>query len=211
MPAIIDGTTGVTFPTWTTSTRPASPTAGQMGWNTTLAAAETYSGTAWYQAGRPGNVLQVLQAFKTDTFSTTSTSLIDVSGLSVTITPTSSSSKFLIMVNMTYLNTYFCGRIVLLRNSTSIGNADAAGSRPTDFLYYSNNFNTNADGPWVRESMDYLDSPATSSAIIYKIQSSARPDGQGGTMYINRTYPDRNTTGYDPRGVSSIVVMEIAA
>jgi len=45
----------------------------------------------------PGSVIQVQQAFKTDTFSTTSTSLVDVSGLSVTITPKKSSSKFFIL------------------------------------------------------------------------------------------------------------------
>jgi hypothetical protein len=157
-----------------------------------------------------GGVLQVAQGFKTDTFSTTSTSLQDVSGLSVTITPTSSSSKFLIMVNMTYLNTLYVGPVALLRNSTQIGLADAAGSRPIAFLYYSNSTNSATDGQWVRESMDYLDSPATASAITYKIQASARADGQGGTMYINRSLADRNTVSYDARGVSSIVVMEIA-
>ena len=40
---------------------------------------------------------------------------------------------------------------------------------------------------------------------------SARRDGQGGTAYINRGYTDRDTYGYDPRGISSIIVMEIAA
>ena len=156
-----------------------------------------------------GGVLQVLQGFKTDTFSTTSTSLQDVSGLSVTITPTSSSSKFLIMVNMTFLNTLFVGPVALIRNGTEIGLADAAGVRPRNFLYYSNSTNSATDGQWVRNSMDYLDSPATSSAITYKIQASARADAQGGTMYINRSLADRNTVSYDARGVSSIVVMEV--
>jgi hypothetical protein len=77
-------------------------------------------------------------------------------------------------------------------------------------LFYSNSTNAGNDGQWVRESMDYLDSPATSSSITYKVQASARRDGQGGTMFINRSNPDRDTTGYDGRGVSSIVVMEIA-
>jgi len=157
-----------------------------------------------------GSVLQVAQGFKTDTFSTASTSLQDVSGLSVTLTPISSSSKFLIMLNMTYVYTLFVGRVVLLRNSTEIGKADAAGSRPLDFLYYSNSTNASTDGQWVRDSMNYLDSPATSSSITYKIQVSARTDSAGGTFYINRSYSDRNTTSYDARGVSSIVVMEIA-
>ena len=158
----------------------------------------------------PGSVIQVQQAFKTDTFSTTSTSLVDVSGLSITITPKKSTSKFLIMVNMTYENTYFTGHVALIRNGVEIGKADAAGSRPVNFLFYSNSTNAGSDGQWVRESMDYLDSPATGSAITYKIQASARRDGQGGTMYINRSNPDRDTTGYDGRGVSSLVVMEIA-
>jgi hypothetical protein len=180
--------------------------------NATFAGTLTTAANGIAKASLPtGGVLQVLQGWKTNTFSTASTSLQDVSGLSVTITPTSSSSKFLIMVNMTYLNTYFVGRVVLLRNSTEIGKADAAGSRPIDFLYYSNSTNGGADGQWVRESMDYLDSPATSSSITYKIQVCARTDGQGGTFYINRSNTDRDTQSYDARGVSSIVVMEIAA
>lgn len=157
-----------------------------------------------------GSIIQVLQGWKSDTFSTTSTSLQDVAGLSVTITPTSSASKFLIMVNLTYLNTFYTGHVALIRNGTEIAMADAASNRPRNFLFYSNSTNGGADGQWVRESMDYLDSPATASAITYKLQASARRDGQGGTMYINRSNPDRDTTGYDGRGVSSIIVMEVA-
>ena len=47
MPAIVDGSLGITNATWTTAGRPASPTAGQMGYNTTLSAPEFYNGTAW--------------------------------------------------------------------------------------------------------------------------------------------------------------------
>jgi hypothetical protein len=174
-----------------------------------VSAADLAAGAARSNFGA-GAVLQVAQGFKTDTFSTTSTSLQDVSGMSVTLTPASSSSKFLIMVNMTYLNTLYTGHVALIRNGTEIGLADAASNRPRNFLFYSNSTNAANDGQWVRESMDYLDSPATASSITYKIQASARRDGQGGTMYINRSYPDRDTNGYDGRGVSSIVVMEIA-
>jgi len=167
-------------------------------------------------AGKPilnstGSILQVAQAYKTDAFTTTSTSLVDVSGLSVTLTPSSSSSKFLIMVNLTYINSFFVGHIGLIRNSTEIGLADVAGSRPRNFMVYSHETNSQSDGPYFRESMDFLDSPATSSAITYKIQASARVDGQGGTMFINRSVTDRNTSGYDPRATSSIVVMEVSA
>lgn len=157
-----------------------------------------------------GSIIQVVQAFKTDTYSTSSTSLADVPGLSVTLTPNSSSSKFLIMVNMTYLDTFYTAHLALIRNSTEIGMADAASNRPRNFLFYSNSTNAGADGQWVRDSMVYIDSPSTLSATTYKLQASARRDGQGGTFYINRSAPDRDTTGYDGRGVSSLVVMEIA-
>ena len=47
MSAVINGTDGITFPTWTTATRPASPLAGQTGYNTTTGSMEVYNGSAW--------------------------------------------------------------------------------------------------------------------------------------------------------------------
>jgi hypothetical protein len=47
MSIILDGTNGETFPSWTTSTRPASPTAGQVGYNSTYGGLEVYNGSAW--------------------------------------------------------------------------------------------------------------------------------------------------------------------
>lgn len=47
MSAIINGTDGITFPTWTTGTRPASPTTGQVGFNTSTGFMEIYNGSAW--------------------------------------------------------------------------------------------------------------------------------------------------------------------
>ena len=47
MPLTLNGTTGEVFPSWTTGTRPATPNAGQTGYNTTLATLETYNGTSW--------------------------------------------------------------------------------------------------------------------------------------------------------------------
>jgi hypothetical protein len=62
MSAIINGTDGITFPTWTTATRPATPVAGQAGFNTTIGAMETYTGATWSTSDLPapstaGNVL----------------------------------------------------------------------------------------------------------------------------------------------------------
>jgi len=63
MPAIVNGTDGITFPTWTTGTRPATPATGQAGFNTTIGAMETYNGTTWSTSDLPapstaGNFLQ---------------------------------------------------------------------------------------------------------------------------------------------------------
>jgi len=50
MAIILNGTNGETFPSWTTATRPASPTAGQTGYNTTTSALDIYNGSAWTTA-----------------------------------------------------------------------------------------------------------------------------------------------------------------
>ena len=47
MPIILNGSTGETFPTWTTATRPATPSVGQTGFNTTLGVLESYNGALW--------------------------------------------------------------------------------------------------------------------------------------------------------------------
>ena len=62
MAIILNGTTGTVEASWTTATRPASPVAGQMGFNTSISAMETYNGTAWVTSDLPppgttGNVL----------------------------------------------------------------------------------------------------------------------------------------------------------
>ena len=50
MTIVLNGTNGETFPSWTTATRPASPTAGQTGYNTTTSALDIYNGSAWTTA-----------------------------------------------------------------------------------------------------------------------------------------------------------------
>jgi hypothetical protein len=59
---VLNGTTGIANATWTTATRPASPVAGQSGYNTTIGAMETYTGSTWSTSDLPapstaGNVL----------------------------------------------------------------------------------------------------------------------------------------------------------
>ena len=51
MSAVFDGTNGITLPSWNTAGRPAVPSTGQTGYNSTLNAVETYNGTAWGTSG----------------------------------------------------------------------------------------------------------------------------------------------------------------
>lgn len=51
MTAIVGGSSGITFPTWNTAGRPATPEVGTMGWNTDLASMEVYNGSTWGAVG----------------------------------------------------------------------------------------------------------------------------------------------------------------
>ena len=155
----------------------------------------------------PGHVIQAITATKTDTFSTNLTTFTDITGLSLSITPSSTSSRILIMYQIVSGVDTAAHAIdfQLLRNSTAIFIADAAGSRPQ-----TTNLNalTNAYGI-MASSGSYIDSPATTSAITYKFQMMCTGGGAN-YGYINRGVNDRNTSLYDPRGASSIIAMEIA-
>ena len=147
-------------------------------------------------------VLQVVQTVKTDTFSTTSTSFTDVTGMSVTITPSATSNKILVVLDARTggLNAW---QFKLLRGATDIYVGDAAGSR-TQGLYQSN-----VGGAGMSPVMAFfLDSPATTSATTYKIQMKTETGTQAN---INRTADDTNTAALGIRTASSITVMEISA
>ena len=95
------------------------------------------------KTGGFGVVLQVKQTVKLDTFSTSSTSDVDVTGFSVTITPSSSSNKVLVMVNLALSSQSMFVYGILKRGSTQIGEADGASNRlrPT-FMSYNTNEGT---------------------------------------------------------------------
>ena len=149
--------------------------------------------------GQPyGTVLQVVQAVKTDTFSTTNTTFTDITGLSATITPKFASSKILvsaqIFASSPSNNTTFFG---LIRDTTGIARSTTATSvNASAFLadiIGTQGFN---------QSIQFLDSPSTTSSTIYKV---AMRQHTGGTGWVNRRSND------DSFGtISTITLMEIA-
>ena len=155
-----------------------------------------------------GSIIQVKQAFKGNTFTTTSASFVDVTGLSVDITPTNSSNQILVKVCLTGSGRAGYARCLarLMRDSTPIGNSSDAGNRIACFaqLYPS------SDTWGVAETgIEYLDSPGDTNSHTYKIQI-INGNSSGDAMCINRNYDDNSSTS-GHRYSSSITVMEVAA
>jgi hypothetical protein len=172
--------------------------------NTTWYPTSAYANSAIPKSSLPtGTVLQVVQTTKTDSFSTTSTSYVTF--ITVSITPTSASSKVLVTfgANGGTAGDVAHGYLGMFRGATQLFKADAAGSRTgatsvintgtQQQLYYGGTF---------------LDSPATTSSTTYTIQVLS---SNGQAIYLNRSGRDNNAPDYDGRSVSSITVMEIAA
>ena len=163
-------------------------------------------------AGVGGIVLQVLQAVKTDTFSTTSGTFVQVPDLTVTITPFSTSNKILITGSIALAGNYFSWHCGLFQNGTEIGKADAASNRPLSFFNgMDNQTDQSSHGKATYVTRELLVSPSTTSAVTFDIRAARRFDNQQTpTTYINRSVPDRDTVSYDFRAISTLTVREIA-
>tara|TARA_R100001129_G_C5238507_1_gene224786 strand:+ start:32 stop:550 length:519 start_codon:yes stop_codon:yes gene_type:complete len=159
-----------------------------------------------------GGVLQVVQTVKTDSFSTNSSGAplstpIIVTGLSVNITPKSTSHKVLVKWNLSVGHNVDTGHTYLfLRRgtSTNILVADAASNR-TGATHVVNN---TQPGEQHVLAGQFLDSPSTTSATTYAFYiATTSSDGCG----VNRSYRDSDNANYDGRATSSITVMEVSA
>jgi hypothetical protein len=152
-----------------------------------------------------GSVLQVVNSVKTGTQSTTSSSYVDITDLSVSITPKFATSKILVMARINNMSESIANGLFvnLVRNSTTITSSSNGGLTDTYDAWASAGGGgmTNNDRKISSCSIDYLDSPATTSATTYKMQMRA----DGNTVYVNRWGADANIAS-----VSSITVMEIA-
>jgi hypothetical protein len=159
-----------------------------------------YNGSAWKPVSQ---ILQLVSTTKTDTFSTSSTTYTDATGLSVSITPSATSSKvFVIATIHATVNNLGYLYLQLVRGSTAIAVGDVRGSR----IQASTVGNSNQDFTWFPH-ITYLDSPSTTSATTYKIQIKTGPST--GTAYINRGVSDTDNTTYFTT-VSSITAIEVA-
>ena len=159
-------------------------------------------------SGSNGGIIQVKQTVKTDTFSTSSSSLTDVTGLSVAITPSSNANKVLVQVNLGMVSgdqVAYAG-FQVLRGSTQIGKGTTGTGSRINVSFVANH---NRDSDWNSEGgvfYQFLDSPATTSETTYKLQVLSGYLSK--TIDINRSHPD-DDGGYNQRPISSITVMEV--
>ena len=151
----------------------------------------------------PGEVLQVVNSIKTDTLASAGAVQWNDSGLSAAITPSSTSSKILVLVNMSGAHTTSNTWFKILRDSTDLGLGDAAGSRLQ--CTFGNLYQFGDGNIMKTHSFSLLDSPSSTSALTYKVQVRSN----GGTYYVNRTVNDVDNVDIG-RASSSITLMEIA-
>ena len=159
-----------------------------------------------------GHVLQVVSTTKTDTFSTNSTSFTNVTGLNASITPLSASSKIMIFVSImvsrdpgTDAHTIFTA-IAGGNTASYIGNTSSNRIRTVTASRHTN-ANSNIANLMVPVSMQYLDTPNTTSSTTYNVQ--VRNSTSSGAGYVNMSGEDSDSSAFG-RGASTITLMEIA-
>ena len=138
-----------------------------------------------------GSVVQVVNTTNTTHNLSIDTSTFTDTGIQVQITPSATSSKVLLLVNVGDIyksnnNTTLAIRVTASDGSTTYGVTSLSG--------FTDNTNTNAVGG---ASASFLYTPSTTSQITYKLQF-ASPNGAGGTKMINArwnsSYPLVSTT-----------------
>jgi hypothetical protein len=163
-------------------------------------AAPEWSPVAFQEAGQ---IVNVVSTTKTDTFSSASTSPTDITGLSVSITPKSTSSRVEISVSFTVANSSgsaFAAQ--LTRNGTVVGGGTTAGNRLSASSF------TFVEAGGVRSvSFTFVDSPSSTSSVTYQVRGFT----VAGTFFIGRSSADADTNSAGSvRTSSTITAKEIS-
>jgi len=155
-----------------------------------------------------GKVLQVVTV-TTDaiSFSTTSASNVDITGLVASITPSATSSKILVtaVVNCGGSDNNGVG-LGLTRGGSRIGDSTETPGSSIRSVMAGCKLQDGNDISTI--TLNYLDSPSTASAAQYKVQVSCRSDGGAHTFRLNRSNDHNNQSCLVT--ASSITLMEIA-
>jgi len=165
-------------------------------------------------SGVGGKILQVISTVKSDTFSTSSSSWTLATGMSVAITPSSSSNKILVILDAKigagHEDAAFAGRLLRDKGGSDVsaifyGNA-ASNRTQASFGTSRQSGNAGYDVLQDRQAI-FLDSPNTTSQVSYKLQVVCNNSRD---VYVNRTHDDSDDDD-TPRTASSITVLEVSA
>ena len=159
--------------------------------------------TAGTVAMPAGHVIQTLQALKTDVFSTSSTSFVDVTGLSVNITPKFSTSKIFVQFCVAVGHNADTQQTLQLVRQVSSSDTiinPVAYNQGTSISYIGS-----SDKNWDRDVMFYqvLDAPSTTSTVNYRLRTYIYNSSY--VQYVNRMENSANATG-----TSTLTVQEIS-
>jgi len=178
-----------------------SPSEGMVTYLKDTDAVEKYDGSAFVNVDT-GKILQVVSVTKTDTFTTTAGSFVNVTGMAATITPVSAANKVLILVQAA--TSFDRGQWRLSGGNTSPYIGDASSNRTRAVIGSERNITNESGAALAGSSIVFLDSPNTTSAVTYQLQA------QGiNSAFLNRTTEDADLANRT-RGASSITVMEVA-
>ena len=163
-------------------------------------------------AGKPilnstGSILQVVSTTKTNIFTSTSVSYVDITGLTAVITPSSTSNKILVRVDLNGAIAGNAGGVIMRRNGSNmvVGDTVSGINNNATFNIYNGGDDANSQQMW---SMSHLDSPATTSAVTYSVAVSCVQGG--GTFVINDQTSQIRNVSYAINAVSNITVMEVS-
>jgi len=156
-----------------------------------------------------GSILQVVSTTKNDSWTTNAAaaSPAAITGLSVDITPSSSSNKILLIAHIgltTTSNDNYASFFYFYRGGSVISDSIGAASnnnRRVSF-YQRGSYKYHGTAP----SMTYLDSPSSTSSLTYQIYSSV--EANGGYTQVNKT-GSTDTSDAMGRTISTLTAMEI--
>jgi hypothetical protein len=153
----------------------------------------------------------VVQTAKTSEFTSTSATFVNITGMTATITPTSASSKILVMFQISGIATGGGGEgghFRLAGGNTAAYIGDTAGSNTRAIVTVNRTSSWTPTDTMISLVGTYLDAPNTTSAVTYSVQ--VQRAGAGGSIFINRGNGD-TTSDARGRGASSLTVIEVAA
>ena len=155
-----------------------------------------------------GKIGQVVQTHFTTQSQMSSSSFAAISGCTVDITPSATSSKVFVMISLCAgVNQASYGFFKLYRDSTLIGSGSDSSNRIGCNFSISQNDGDNTSDGVKQVNYQYLDSPSSTSALTYTVQASTFSNS---TITYNKT-PDNSDNGRTAQGSSTITVLEVLA